>query len=122
MHPKLACMLGFEKSKTLFDTPDCNTTISIPPLKEKNEKTYIFPHSPDLEHVLLPYVFLYYNIVTKTIIANTPFPLLKVIPVNFSKDIKKTEFSMNLNTLNTLTFNLVPCKLLNLKLDLMMVI
>ena len=89
IHPKLACMLGFEKSKTLFDKPDVNISISIPPLKEKNKKRYIFTHLPDLDHVLPPYVFLYCNIVTKTVIANTPVPLLKVIPVNFSKDVQE---------------------------------
>ena len=44
---------------------------------------------PDLEYVLPPYVFLYCNIVTKTVIANTPVPLLKVIPVNFSNDVQE---------------------------------
>ena len=86
MNNKLGCKLGYERSEILFHQPDSDVTIFIPPQTGKSNTRYIFPLLPDLEYVFPPYLFLYCSIVTKTVIASTPVPLLKVIPVNFSND------------------------------------
>ena len=63
-----------------------------------------------------PYLFLYCSIVTKTVIASTPVPLLKVIPVNFSNTNKEKGFFYEFDDLEY--FNVQPTSIQTIEFEL----
>ena len=85
MHPKLACTLGYEKSELSERVKSSSeVTLNIVPLQSlnggKKQTGYRFEMYPDLWHTVPAFIFLYSNIVAKTMVSNKSIPLLKIIP------------------------------------------
>ena len=85
MHPKLACTLGYEKSELSERVKTSSeVTVNIIPLQSLNggekQTGYRFEMYPDLWHTVPAFIFLYSNIVAKTMVSNKSIPLLKIIP------------------------------------------
>ena len=85
MHPKLACTLGYGKSELSERVKTSSeVTLNIVPLQSSNggkkQSGYRFEMYPDLWHTVPAFIFLYSNIVAKTMVSNKSIPLLKIIP------------------------------------------
>ena len=85
MHPKLACTLGYEKFELSERVKTSSeVTLNIVPLQSlnggKKQTGYRFEMYPDLWHTVPAFIFLYSNIVAKTMVSNKSIPLLKIIP------------------------------------------